>query len=118
MTSCKIYLAGPISGKNWDLEVKPAFKKVENYLSNVGWKVISPVYHEKPPNMGQLTKEQIWVYFMKEALKSLAEADAIYMLVGSDKSEGASLELEIAKALGYAVLYEPWDRLTGESLLP
>ena len=105
-TMKKIYISGPITG-NTNAEAN--FQSAEAFLRAKGFDPINPMKLSHDHS-------QKWEDFMKEDIKSLMDADAIYMLRSSDKSEGAQLELFIAVKLKMPVFHEeyPWclDKVT------
>lgn len=103
--SKKIYIAGPMSG--YDNFNYPAFHKAADELRELGCSVESPAEYEGRPLMPP-TKEDAkpHSYYMREALEKLMQCDAILMLKGWKKSEGACLELSIAQALDMAIYYQ------------
>jgi hypothetical protein len=92
-----IYLSGPMTGHpNMNY---PLFQRVAKELREAGFEVISPA--ENRGNEGE------WVDYMKNSIRLLLHCNAIYMLRGWEDSKGATLEHEIAKDLGYQVIYQP-----------
>ena len=95
------YLAGPISG-----DVEGNIKKFAKAVSDLrarGYKVISPVeVHEldgPPPD------PKDWAWYMRRDLEAMMndEVQGIIMLPGWEHSEGAQLELLVARALFFRV---------------
>ena len=71
-----------------------------------GWAVVCP--HKNTAHFGGVLDDpeadhQLW---MAGDLEILSRVDAIYMLLGFEKSEGAKLELELAIKLKKEVIYE------------
>ena len=92
----QIYLSGPMSGLP-ELNY-PEFANVTERLRSAGRTVLSP--HEI-----QLTSEPTWVNYMREALAMLLRCENIVMLPGFEKSEGAKIELTLARQLKMRVGY-------------
>lgn len=89
----KIYIAGAITD-NPDYEQE--FKRAEEVLTARGYTVINPV-----KNLGFTYKE-----YIDMGLNELMRCDAIYLLRGWDKSNGANLEYMYATTVGMRVFFE------------
>ena len=97
MVMNNIYLSGPMTGckdRNY-----PLFHRMAKELREAGFDVVSPA-----ENRGYEVSE---VNFMKNSIRLLLHCNAIYMLRGWEDSKGATLEHEIAKDLGYQIIYQP-----------
>lgn len=103
MNRRRIYIAGPMRGRpafNY-----PAFNEAEKYLMTAGWLV------ENPAKIGKLfgMPEQInsdpalLARVIKYELDVVSSCDAIYLLPGWEKSEGARKELVRAITTGQEV---------------
>lgn len=91
----KIYISGPMTGVN-DYN-KKAFKEAELWLISQGHRAINP--HNMP-------LQSSWRDYMRQDLQALFECDAIYMLKGWWDSKGATLERQVAMAIGLKTMYE------------
>lgn len=96
----KIYIAGPMTG--YEEMNFPAFNAAAYDLTVDGWVVVNPVDINPDPKAD-------WLECMRKDIKALVDCDAIYMLEGWDLSEGATIEHNIAKALGFDIYYEVDD---------
>lgn len=102
----KIYIAGPMTGlPEFN---KPAFFDAEEHLRQDGWLAANPARNELHP--GHLRGDDIWRYYMREAIKLLATCTNIALLPGWMESKGAKLEYLIAQNLGMTT----WDYRDGE----
>lgn len=101
----KIYIAGPMSGmEDWNF---PAFFEAERQLKELGHEPINPAHND-----GETVEEALksagsperpnnsWAYYMRRDLPSVMGAEAICVLPGWQNSKGASLEVQVAKAIG------------------
>ena len=100
----RIYIAGPMSG--WPDNNYPAFNAKAEELRAEGWAVENPA--ENPvPECGT------WLGYMRMALRQLALCDAIYLLPWHETSRGASIERNLALALGLKVIEPETSRRDG-----
>lgn len=101
-----IYIAGPMTGL--PKFNKPAFFEAEEHLREDGWLVANPANNRLHP--GHLRGDEIWQYYMREAIKILVPCTDIALLPGWQYSKGAKLEYLISQNLGM----HTWDYLEGE----
>jgi hypothetical protein len=104
----KIYIAGPMSGiEDWNF---PAFFEAEEQLKELGYEVINPA-HNDGTNLEEAlasagTPERptnSWAYYMRRDLPGVLAVDALCVLPDWQKSKGASLEVQVAQALGLPI---------------
>lgn len=98
MQKKKIYISGQISGLTPD-EYRANFLEAARQLHAQGYEVVNPIFNG-------VDTTQPWQVHMKTDIRLLLDCDAIYMLPNWELSNGATLEREIAKALGFAIEYE------------
>lgn len=113
----KIYLAGPMRG--YPQFNFPAFHAAEQMLREQGHEVFSPAradeerhgadFAEKNPN-GDLVEAAQQGFSLADALTTdltyiCKEAEAIALLPGWEKSNGAQAEWATAKAMGLKFIY-------------
>lgn len=96
-----VYISGPMRGYE-DFNY-PAFHKASDYLTKGGYEVLNPA-----ENFNGDTNLPLETY-MRADLSMLLEATGIFMIKGWQNSEGARLELAVAKSLGLTVWYEGDD---------
>ena len=93
----RIYIAGPMTGLpefNY-----PAFRLAADKLRASGFRVTSP-------NELHVGTDQSWDFYMRSAIKALVDCDVIFMLRNWELSRGALIEYDLAKKLGFGVIYE------------
>jgi len=107
-----VYVAGPMRGHpnfNYD-----AFDKARDYLRLQGYIPISPTdidrLHEGwgkyPPADWQFNLQDAKRMIQRDLLTILHDCDAIYMLLGWEKSKGARVEHALAEFLGLDIMYQ------------
>lgn len=89
----RIYIAGSITN---NLNYEKEFKEVGEKLTKAGHVVLNPV-----KNVGFDYQS-----YIDMGLAELSQCDAIYLLEGWEKSEGASLERLYAKTVRMKIYYE------------
>lgn len=122
MMTEKIYIAGPMTGYvHFNF---PAFDQAAVEYRHCGWEVFSPADHDRhllgKPSDWMPTEEDTegpwkkWIIPNAPTLRQMLgadlqwianEADAIYMLSGWEKSNGANAEWALARALGLEIIY-------------
>lgn len=95
----KVYISGQISNRDIN-EAKEHFSNAERDLLNWKYEPISPFDNG-------LSESDSWEEHMKKDIEMLSECEAIYMLVGWEKSKGAIIEKAIAENFGKKVWFEP-----------
>lgn len=89
----RVYVSGPMTGIP-DLN-RPAFRAAEQSLRDAGYEVVSPVDNG-------LSDDQPWAEHLRADIRLLMDCEAIAMLPGWERSRGATLEVHVARALGFA----------------
>jgi hypothetical protein len=96
----KVYISGKITGLPMD-HVIEKFEAAEQWLIKEGhYDIVNPVKLDHSANT-----EQDWALFMKTDLKAFLDCDAILMLPCWPSSDGANLELLIARQLRYDIFW-------------
>lgn len=94
-TAMRIYLSGPMTGlPNLNF---PAFHAAAAKLRARGLEVVNPA--EINPDTGMS-----WEECMRADIKALCDCQALAMLPGWERSNGAHLEVHIAHRLGLQIL--------------
>src|SRR6266700_7527506 len=98
----KIYLAGPMRGV--PMFNFPAFHEAAARLRAQGHEVFSPA--EKDAEAGQDgTKPALTIsHYMAIDLPEVCRADAVVLLPGWEKSQGATIEIAVGRAVGKQIL--------------
>lgn len=100
MTANRIYIAGPMTGIvlfNHAAFNAAALKLRAEFPAAT---VYSPAEVTLPED------DQSWANYMRAGITDLVKCDTIYVLKGWENSDGATLELTIARSLGMQVIYE------------
>lgn len=92
MKGKKVYISGAVSGLPFD-EAQRVFATREAALNHAGYEAVNPLRlsHER------LGADKTWEEYMAFDLLLLLECDMINFLDGWQNSQGARLELEVAK---------------------
>jgi hypothetical protein len=103
-----IYISGPMTGYP-DLNF-PAFHYAAAELRGKGFEVISPAEIELPQYpKGYVPKDEadrkaMWRAFMKADIAEMMKTDTVAVLPGWEKSEGATIEVDLALVLGMDIV--------------
>lgn len=97
MKKTRIYIAGKVSGENYDIVLKK-FSEAEEKLDKQGFVVVNPT---------KLCKKT-WNYrkCMETCITELVKCDEIYLLPDWYDSKGAVLERNIARTIGMKITEE------------
>lgn len=91
----KIYLAGPMSGIP-DFNY-PAFNAEATRLRALGFHVENPAENDHPA-------DQVWAGYLRTALRQMLTCDAVALLPDWHYSPGATLEYNVARAIGMSCI--------------
>lgn len=95
----RIYISGKISGLKPEV-AQENFARIEQMIGiNKNNLIINPM---KLPHKHKKSYED----YMKECIYALLECDTIFMMKNHKESQGAMLELCIARTIGLTVLFE------------
>lgn len=94
----RIYIAGPCTDMP-DLNY-PAFNAEAARLRAEGHEVSNPAENPEPPCKS-------WAGYMRISIPQMLACDEVLMLPGWERSEGATLERQIARKLGMPISYLP-----------
>lgn len=111
VVAMRLYLSGPMNGlpqHNF-----PAFEKARALLRSVGYEVVCPA---------ELGRHDGWAWedYLRRDLKVMLDCEAVALLEGWERSNGAMLETDVAVRLRMRVeTVEFWlEEATGEPLEP
>ena len=99
----RVYLAGPMRGiPEYNF---PAFYAAAKALRDIGCEVWSPAENDVEKDGFDPTKDkaQPMCHYMRRDLPAVLNSDAVVVLPGWEKSEGAQLEAHVAKKCGIPI---------------
>lgn len=97
-----LYVSGPMSGRQ-DFNY-PAFREAAARLRAFGYTVLDPSEVRRPSKFPE------WGDWMRSALTLLLQCDAVAVLPGWSNSNGAEIEVMLAKGLGMEVrTVDEWE---------
>lgn len=103
----RLYVSGPVEGVA--LQNRPAFEAARRLLSDVGYAVLVP--HDL---FGKMLEAPDFAHRMRRCIPAMLACDAVALLPGWDRSDGASLEARLAKVCGMRVMpAEQWVMMPG-----
>lgn len=96
----RIYISGAITGST---QASAQFESAEMFLKSKGFDPINPMKLDH-------SKSEKWEDYMRVDIKSLMDADGIYMLRGHERSQGAQIEKHLCLSLKMPIFFEeyPW----------
>lgn len=102
----KVYISGPMTGLP-DYNY-PAFHAAATALREAGHDVLNPAEVDALHNPTPGT-HQSWQWYMRHAIRMVADADGVALLPGWQGSRGATVERYVAASLALPVLpLEEW----------
>jgi hypothetical protein len=93
-----VYISGSITNRPIE-EASKHFSKAEEFLKEKGHSVVNPMVLKHD-------HDKTWLSYMKEDIVALMQCETIYMLKGWDLSRGAVIEFNLAKELGFKIMFE------------
>lgn len=95
----KIYISGPISNDDPVIQAANTFR-IAGYamsLEKLGHDVLSPLENGLP-------ESATWQQHMRADIKMMMDADRVHALPGWGNSQGATAEVNLARAIGIPVV--------------
>lgn len=96
-TMKKIYIAGKITGI--EEEARLLFEEAEFKLWGEGWQPVNPMKLDH--NHGKT-----WAEYMRLGVAELMKCEALFALSNWKDSEGAKIEIRLAKEVGIKIIYQ------------
>ena len=93
----RVYISGPITGVDDYME---NFNKAEKYLTSLGYDVVNPA------KVDAVLPKMSYDEYLRIDLYLLAQCDAIYLLDGWNRSNGARAEMKDALMIGIDIYLE------------
>lgn len=91
----KVYVSGPMTGiKDFNY---PAFASAAKEMESRGYTAVNPATLNAP--------DTSWNDCMKADIRALVDCDAIVMIKGWERSNGAQIELNLAHRLGMEIMF-------------
>ena len=99
-----VYLAGPM--RNLPLFNFPEFNRMADNLRSHGIKVFNPAEEDAAIDGFDPAKDKAksMSYYMTRDLPAVCQQDAVAVLAGWERSQGARLEVYVARALGKPII--------------
>ena len=104
-----VYLSGPMTGLP-DYN-RPAFNSVAEELRSQGMSVFNPA------DIGPKENIMPRAWYMRRDIEGLLKSDSVYVLPEWEKSEGAKLEVAIAKQLEMPIVFTGKSRTNEKETL-
>ena len=93
----RVYISGPITGVDNYMD---NFNKAEEYLTSLGYDVINPA------RVDAVLPKMLYDEYLRIDLYLLAQCEAIYLLDGWNRSDGAKAEMKDALMMGIDIYLE------------
>jgi hypothetical protein len=100
----KCYISGKITGLTIE-EARENFREASLHARFLGYEPVNPMNIVSDTEEPKSEKDK-WSWYMKADLKEMMDCDAILMQDNWEDSKGAIIEHNLAKDLGYVILYK------------
>lgn len=96
------YIAGKITGLPIEVYTK-LFEEAKKEVITLGYEPLSPI--ELPHE-----HDKSWESYMKESMQAMLNCKAIYLIENWIDSEGAKIEMKVAKIFSYEIFFQNSSR--------
>jgi nucleoside 2-deoxyribosyltransferase len=93
-----IYVSGPVT-KNKNATEQ--FEEADKFLRKRGHIPLNPIRIDAPHPL----KMGKWLYYMRKSVELLMKSDALFLLDGWEKSDGARIEFDLCIKLGIPIYF-------------
>jgi len=93
-----IYVSGPVTGNDNATE---QFEEADAFLRKRGHIPLNPIRIDAPHPL----KMGKWLYYMRKSVELLMKSDALFLLDGWEKSDGARIEFDLCVKLGIPIYF-------------
>ena len=93
-----IYVSGPVT-KNKNATEQ--FEEADAFLRKIGHIPLNPIRIDAPHPL----KMGKWLYYMRKSVELLMKSDALFLLDGWEKSDGARIEFDLCVKLGIPIYF-------------
>jgi len=93
-----IYVSGPVT-KNKNATEQ--FEEADKFLRKIGHIPLNPIRIDAPHPL----KMGKWLYYMRKSVELLMKSDALFLLDGWEKSDGARIEFDLCVKLGIPIYF-------------
>ena len=93
-----IYVSGPVTKNDNATE---QFEEADAFLRKRGHIPLNPIRIDAPHPL----KMGKWLYYMRKSVELLMKSDALFLLDGWEKSDGARIEFDLCVKLGIPIYF-------------
>jgi len=93
-----IYVSGPVT-KNKNATTQ--FNEADKFIRKIGHIPLNPIRIDPPHPF----KKDKWLYYMRKSVELLVKSDALFLLDGWEKSDGARIEFDLCVKLGIPIYF-------------
>jgi len=93
-----VYVSGPVTRNENAIE---QFEEADKFLRKIGHIPLNPIRIDAPHPL----KMGKWLYYMRKSVELLMKSDALFLLDGWEKSDGARIEFDLCVKLGIPIYF-------------
>jgi len=93
-----VYVSGPVTRNENAIE---QFEEADKFLRKIGHIPLNPIRIDAPHPL----KMGKWLYYMRKSVELLVKSDALFLLDGWEKSDGARIEFDLCVKLGIPIYF-------------